>query len=259
MSTFNADLSGLNAKLRALEFAAEHAGNASVEAIGGLLVDTLETLSPRDTNRYVRAWIQAGRDAGVTEKPMPPLRASRNRERYLEKLRAQLEFWAGRLRYARGRMEQYENHDAQARPRKDGTPRAKRTAQPYYAKMKRLARRAEKQIERAARELEKAEGSEAFVFFDVEGITQRRQGRSLSTVRDTVYGGEGRMLRHGTTAYVELRNKEPHARIVERHPHLGHPVATAKQLVRVAGVRPAGTAYRAALKQHAPGAMNRAA
>jgi hypothetical protein len=259
MSTFNVDLSRMRAKMRALEFASEHAKNRGVEAVGGLLVDVLDDLSPKDTNRYVRAWIEAGRKAGVTDRPLPALRESRDREKYLEKLRSQLEFWIGRRNYARSRMEQYERYDATAPPRKDGKPRRKRTSQPYYAKMKKLENRAGKQVERAARELTRAEGSEHFIFFDAESIVQRKQNRSLSTVRHKHYGGEGRVIRSGTTAIVELRNKEPHALPVERHPHLGHPAATAKQIVQLAGAKPAGKAYKAALARHAPGAMSRAA
>jgi len=259
MSTFNVDLSRMRAKMRALEHASDYAADKSVEALGGVLVDILDELSPRDTNRYARAWIDAGRKAGVTDRPLPPLRASRNHERYLERLRAQLEYWSGKRAYAVSRMEQYERLDAKAEPRKDGKPRKKRTAQPYYAKMVRMAEHAGKQVERAARELTRAEGSEAFIFFDAESIVQRKQNRSLSTVRHTVYGGEGRIVRHGTTAFVELRNKEPHARIVEQHPHLGHPVATAKQVIRLAGIKPAGRAYRDALAKRAPAAVSRAA
>lgn len=259
MSRFSVDSSRMRAKLRATEYAADEARDAAVETLGAFVVDTLETLSPRDTNRYVRGWIDAGRKAGVTDKPLPPVVASRDREKVLEKLRAQVEFWQGRLDYARGRMRQYEEADATAAPRRDGKPRSKRTAQPYYAKMKRLERRSVKQLQRAGEELAKAEGSEGVIFFDMEGIVQRRQNRSLSTVRDTVYGGDGRVIRSGASGIVELINREPHATIVERHPHLGHPVATARLLIKAAGVKPVGNAYTRELLKRSPMAAHRAA
>ena len=252
MSRFSVDSSRLRAKLRATQFAAEHAAGAAIEELGSFLVDTLEVLSPRDTNRYVRGWIDAGRKAGVTDRPLPSVVASRNQDQYLEKLEKQVEYWQDRVAYARGRIEQYQRWDAEAPPRKDGKPRSKRTAQPYYAKMVRVEQSSLKRLKRATEELAKARGSDGFVFFDVEGIAQRKQGRKLSTVREKVYGGEGRVIRGGTMAVVELRNKEPHARIVERHPHLGHPVATAKQIVAAAGARPVSNAYKKELLARSP-------
>lgn len=253
MARASVDNTRLMAKIKATQAVARLAAHEGGRALGGAFVAAVEPLSPRDTNRYVRAWIDAGNRAGVTSMPLPPVVASRNQDRYIEKLRAQVEFWAGRVRYARGRMAQYEQWDAAAPPRRDGSPRAKRVAQPYYKKMKRLEQTSLRRLQRAGEELAKAQqGGDGFLFFDAEGVVQRRQGRKLSTVREKVYGGTGRVWQAGTRIVVELRNREPHGVIIERHPHLGHPVATAKEIVRTAGLAPVSRAYKKELIARSP-------
>lgn len=221
-------------------------------ALGAVFVETVDDLTPKDTNRLSNGWLEAGLEAGVSDRPMRPIVPSKDQDHYLAKLEEQVDFWAGQVQYARARMRQYERADASAMPRRDGKPRAKRVNQPFYTKMQRLEKKAVKNLRRSGEELEKARGVEGFVFFDADSYISRKAGRALSTVRTKVYGGGGRRYMAGGRQVVELTNREPHGRIVEKHPFLGHPVATAKEVVRASGAVMVGRAYKKELLARSP-------
>ena len=77
------DISGLRTQLRAVRKSQRPARHAAAEVLTRSIVEHVAQHAKRDTNRYVRGWIEAGRGAGVTGIPMPPLTESRNRERLM--------------------------------------------------------------------------------------------------------------------------------------------------------------------------------
>lgn len=239
------DTSGLHRKLRFLESVGHEADEAAVIALAGFAAETLADLTPRDTNRAANGWIQAGRAAGVTHIPMLPYQPSRRREEFLKKIEAEMDALAGKVASDESMMDFYRQEDARnaSKPTRSGKPRKRRVDQPYYKKLVRRARKNRKSLDRLTEEYKKALGSESFIFFDSDSFIQRRQGRRFSTVRDKIYGGEGRMEKDQNGVRVELINKEPHVRIIERHPHLGHPIATTRAVVYSAGRAHAGRKY----------------
>jgi len=253
------DTTQLWKKVKATQAASKFARDAAGDELGGVFVEAVDELTNKDTNRLSNGWIEAGRKAGVSDRAMRPIVKSKNQDKYIKKLEDQVDYWAKRLEFARFVQKSYEEKDAAALPRKDGKPRARRVKQPYYQKMKKLERRAAKRVVRAGEELEKAKGADGFIFFDADSYIQRKANRSLSTVRDKVYGGDGRTEVIGGRLVIELTNKEPHGRIVEKHPYLGHPVATAKEVVRRFGIKRVAKKYRDELKARSPMANGKAA
>lgn len=244
--------SQLDEKIKATIRVAKEARKESVQEMGNLFVEAIDSLTPKDTNRLANGWIDAGRKAGVTDQPLRPIVASANQDKYISQLNEQIDFWIARIRFYEGRMRWYEEQDAKALPKKNGKRRKRRTSQPYYRKMKRLEKKSRKRLVRSIEELEKALSGDGFLFYDAESYVNRRQNRSLSTVRDKVYGGDGYVDQIGAKIIVTLINKEPHARIVEKHPHLGHPVATSLQIVRAFGIRKISKAYKKKLLEKSP-------
>lgn len=216
---------------------------AAIRAKTEAWLDAFGQAAPQDTNRFVNGFINAARDAGMTSRPLLPILPSRQREQYLNKLIEQVQRFTKSLRADESFMAKYSRDDANAAPRKDGKPRKRRTNQPYFRKVQRRAEKTAKRLERAKEELQKALGDETFVFFDTDAAPQRRQNRALSTVRTGIYGGTGMVIDSGGEVIVQLTNLEPHARIVERNPRNGHPVATAHAIVNTSGRAAVFAAY----------------
>lgn len=186
----------------------------------GLVLDTgrrvhknLDRDWPRDTNRSYRGWAMAHRDIGVRGVVVPALKESAYNERNLQRLQSQVAFYAKTV----NRWAGYEAAYA----------RANRTHQGYYRVIlkeirfhERRYRRAVEELFRLARAIE--EGGTPVVIGS--GRKKLRRGvpthTRIATVRATVYGGEGRIRRSGDATVAEIRNKEPHTRIVERNRRL---------------------------------------
>ena len=113
--------------------------------------------------------------------------------------------------------------------------------QPHVAEKLRKIRKLRKEVERTERELRRALGSESIIFFDRNA--NERRTRENHTVRHKIYGGDGKLFTIGDQLFVELSNQEPHARLVEAHPKLGHPVKAAYAALRHIGIRRASTSY----------------
>lgn len=239
-------------KIHATKRVSQIAKKDSGEHLGSAFVEAVVELTPKDTNRLANGWIDAGRKAGVSNRMPLPLEESSRRDQYLKQMQEEMVGFAKTISRLRGWMEFYEREDAQNPVTKSGKPRKKRTSQPYYRKLQRRVAKAEWRLDRVIEEYEKALGSEHFIFFDREAFIQRKSNRSFSTVRMEPIGGDGRVYTDGDRLIIELINREPHGTIVERHPHLGHPVATAKELVRRAGLRPVARAYLTELRAKSP-------
>ena len=213
--------SRVEAAERVLPFAAEEAAVAQA----GVFVDAVAVLTRRDTNRLVRGWIIAGRQVGATERAVPPVQVSKRGAEIERKLTEQVERTTAIWRMWRSWQEHYQ--------------RERRTGQPYYRKITRELRKADRRRERAVEQLRlflEADGV-GVIFFDVENPTQRNQNRRLSTVRTNIHGGKGEVVRTGDAAGVALTNLEPHFWVVERNPSLGHPATAAATAAAVRGCR----------------------
>lgn len=241
--TLEVDYSGLvQGLIRAKAYHSE-AGPAATLVMAEFFVGFIDRYmaAHHDTNRYINGWISALHSVGLTAHALKPYKKSGRHDKYIAKLQGQLDTML-RLadRLERG-LDYYRLQDALAPPREDGTPRKKRMDQPHAIKKQEQLRRLEKDIVRARRELRRASEGEAIIFFDRNANERRR--RELHTVRHKIYGGAGNLIQIGHQVIVELANREPHVRLVEAHPKLGHPVKAAYAALRHIGLRRASKKY----------------
>lgn len=156
--------------------------------------------APRDTNRFVRAYQQAGNDLGVGPFVLVPIESGRYMAN-VRRLRRQVALYDFRVRaYVNADRMYYKG------VKKSGLDKG-------YVKAKKQLDRAEAEL---AKLLEAGEDSGAIV------IGGRRKAKStslsrLATVRTTVYGGEGRWLVGPDLTAARIVNREPHARLVNRN------------------------------------------
>ncbi|MBL8762320.1 MAG: hypothetical protein JNL50_13570 [Phycisphaerae bacterium] len=193
------------------------------------LLAAIERLARRDTNRYVRGWMQAGTGAGLRVGVMPPLQKSKRRDEFLRKLDDQVRLWRGVA----------ERKQAVLR---DWYTRKNRRPDAFSRKLTSEINKAERRAARAEDELRKflTAGTSAVLFFDAGAFVERFNKRKLSTVRDKVYGGTGRVVDSPFGTFILLHNKEPHPTILERR---FRTVATAKATAGD-GLAVARTSYR---------------
>ncbi|MEM1185218.1 MAG: hypothetical protein AAGI53_09475 [Planctomycetota bacterium] len=229
--------------MAALRKARARVGAKTLRAGAEVFVDVVTEITPRDTNRLVRGWVLAANDAGLDIRAVPPIRPSTRRDQWLEALTEQVDYWQGKVKRFAGLRELYEREDRANPLKKDGTPRKRRTRQPYYRKLGRRLRQAERRLGRAEEELAKAAESEGFLFFDRGGFafgsgSYTKSGlRKLTSVRDQLYGGTGEVRHVNRKTYLRLHNLEPHATLIERNAKFGHPVRTAMGVAKQLGVR----------------------
>lgn len=234
------DTSGLRRKVAEMERAGHRADIAAVRTVGAFFIEKVVELTPKDTNRAANGWLLAGRSAGVTHTPLLPYQPSSRSQDFYAKLEAQVRYYQNRVDGAEARLEQYRRADAEKAGMltRAGRPYKKRMDQPHAREIQRRLRKDQRLLRRAEEELEKARNADggAFIFFDADGAVGRKQNRRLSTVRNKIYGGTGEMVVSTVGVRVIFENLEPHIRIIERHPHLGHPVRTAYAMARSAGM-----------------------
>lgn len=250
--TATVDVEGLTKRVAESVVVAEAAKRDASLAVAAAFTEAVVETTPRDTNRLVNAWIEAARDVGVTGQAPYLIKDSAHVDDYIEELESQERYFEEIVESHTSMMEHYERQDTLDPVKKDGTARAKRTRQPYYKKIKRRLRKAEKRLKRVREEIDKAAGSTGVIFFRADTVVGRKRNQQFTTVRQEFYGGEGRTdVRRGRLV-VELTNKEPHGNIVEANPNHGHPVATAVEVTRHIGVTRAGHVYRRAMREDAP-------
>ncbi len=195
---------GMDSFLRRFQSARTKANRSRVRAIeiwGEAYTNYLAIKSPRNTNRYVRGWIQAGNMAGVTSLPEPrivPLRET-ERGKYIERLQLQLDVRQKRV----DKLTAIFNAWYASKPnRKLGT---------YGRKLQRELKAAENSRDIAWKWLTKAEESESFLFMAASPKAKRK----TASIREKVYGGVGSQTHREDSSQIMLRNKEPHCRILE--------------------------------------------
>ena len=178
--------------------------------------DRMIRLSPRDTNRYLRGWMEACSKAGVPT-PLPVIKNSSRQAEYLSALQSQLAFW----------REFYSRELAIRAAWYDNDPTKKRG--PHFRKLESRIRKAERRMKAAEDALSAAMLNDGVIVMDggweaLRGSHRIDKAKPLSkrgaTVRWVVYGGEGEIRTNARgVAWINLRNKEPHAQILERKGH----------------------------------------
>lgn len=230
-------------KIQAAMAQRDRVGEVAVREMGTVFVDAIEAIAPRDTQRFVRAYQEAGNRAGLPPRAVLPVVASRQREKFIEALEKQVEFWdreAARFQYL---IDRADAQDAAAGPRKDGRARKLRRNQAWYKKAVRLGRKSVEERERAIATLGDALGSESFLLFDkgrfLNGSKRsgygKRGKRFRTTIRTKIHGGDGWITTAGPVALLTLHNKESHATIVARAARHGRPVDFALAAVKGVG------------------------
>lgn len=194
--------------LRELRGAKAGRGGA-IRALGGAIVDNLRLLSPRDTNRYVRGWLHAGREAGVFGGPIPRLNESKWHKSNLE----QAEIWLQRAE---------QNHGNAAKRLRDTFPSGapKRGQAKLYGRLSREVDKANGRLNEARLTVGELRTDKYAIVFGAgrvvgRGAKQKRLGVGRITLRQKIYGGSGWILDRGTSSTIRLLNHEPHALILE--------------------------------------------
>lgn len=163
--------------------------------------------APKDTRRFIRGVAQAANAADCGPVPIAQVRRSSRHDEFVQQLEDQALRWRDRVEWIEGRRDYlYPN----------GAPQKVKRGS-LYQKLTRELEKAEKVLNRAKEELEKATSGESILLFGYgPGFIRRQKGRKLSTVRDKVYGGTGRFVSERYAAWAELNILEPHAKFVER-------------------------------------------
>ncbi len=229
--TVKADLSQLYRKLGRFRAATPKAtGNALKVMMTSVMTKVIDATG-NDTNRMDRAFAEAANQAGLGPFPVPVLRESRFFDENRSFLVKQLKKWT--------KLEEF--YQETGKNLLKGRPPNREDAgkvSPYFKLIQRRRRA-------AADNLRKFTGTSIFV-------DDRRKNRLRFTVRVTPNGGEGRFTIVGDTAVVEIKNKEPHALLVERKNRTV--ASTLKGAERKAGLRRGKRGMVDALKRAAAGA-----
>ena len=240
---FTVDTSLLRRRVRAMTLATPNARTVAMGEVAKAMVQALVWNSRRDTNRYVRGWILAGRGAGVTGFGLPTLKDSSRRDEFIGVLENQvLRVQSSLNRLLATRAWMYE------RVRPVATHHRRPRPKPGLKKLDREIARTRKLLERAQEELAKFTGNKASILIGGYRGKNSGQRRLKATVREKVYGGEGSITQVGEATVLRLHNKEPHAQILEwKYGTLRKAEIAAKAI----GARRAGRAYMAKLREAA--------
>lgn len=197
---FRSNVSGLNAAIAQYDRTRPVALRVAARALGEEFCKYMIDSAPRDTNRYLRGWLLAARQAGILI-PTPGLNVSSRRDRFIAQLQRQLAVRERRLKNLLFQKRVW--YDQKPERSKDG----------YYTQyLVPEIPKVEKSIKQAQRILKQASGSDHFIF-----IPSRLDAtRVTDTVRTRIYGGEGRLVQDEHSVRVDMRNLEIHARFLER-------------------------------------------
>lgn len=241
------DASKLYRRLGYMKIASKGARHEAAREMGADIIRRCDSIAPRDTNRYVRGWQQAGNTAGITRIRLASVKASGNHDKFVEILTKQYQFWRTieeQTTEAYKRLYGYrDSAPSSKRRRSAGMTPGQREMQKRILKARRNVERAQQELERVVTHKEAAILIGGFTPFD-KGL--KNGGRSLTaTVRVNIYGGQGNITDTPTETFVYLHNKEPHSQIVERNTKtLAKATAAAKAL----GLKTVGRKYIQAIK-----------
>jgi len=219
------------------------AREAFVLAMAASFATEVIKATPKDTNRLARGWVEAAKGLGLEVGLVPPIVASKHREKLIVVLTKQLEKLERELAYLLQREHWW--YTSQPQRKKTG----------YYNKLQNQIRKQEERVKKAVDDLQVYLGTEASIVMmrgsgaALNGYQRNLDGKKLNaTIREKIYGGRGKIIRGATTTGVVLSNLEPHARAVEKYKG---PVARAK---RVLGAGKVKTLKRGYVKMIADGA-----
>lgn len=273
MITHTIDSSVMRRRLATMEGNRARARDAAATTLGASILRSVVTRAvgaggrntggvAYDTGRYARAYAMGHNmlvgvgDAGVLPMPLPALRPSD----YLGLIRRRTELQLKRLEKAHVRWTGLKERDE----RKPNHRRWKS----YRQKLK-ILDRIERSMELAIEHYKTAiRADRAGLAGDAEGAaaifiggratkTQFRVS-NLGRVDVKIHGGSASLHRVGGQSLVEMRNAEPHARIVERRTRLmARAIAGARR--DAPGLRRIGAKHLALLTVNAQGQLRRAA
>lgn len=170
------------------------------------LMARVSATAKRDTNRYVRGFLMAGRDLGANVGPIPNVQPSKHAKRIRELIERQVERFGFALGKTKRELEYLYPLGRPKRPRSTA-----------YAELFAKERELEKLYQRAKEELDKLnEGGEATLLIGFLHSGQAQKGRKLLSVRHRVYGGDGKFVVSRGATYAVVTNREPHAKILEK-------------------------------------------
>lgn len=224
MISVNVNTSELERRLERYNQRATASGLAAAKVGAEHFVQWMNDFAPMDTGRYKRAWIEAGNAAGLTRRPLPRLIESRWKVKFEKALDAQIDRYIKKLERIYGVLDAW--YYSKGRP-------LRKAGRKLEAEANRYKRRLAAAVEQKRRFL----GAEAPVLvFDLfsngrsyRAANGKSRFRRLTTVRDKIYGGDGKVLIEEGEGRVRLINREPHVRLVERRYRL---IARANAAVR---------------------------
>jgi hypothetical protein len=205
------DYKAFAARMKRLRKNGASAREAYIVAVATSFLQNVVKFSPRDTNRYVRGWLEAGRGIGLSTSELPAIVNSKNRDKIVEAMVQQV----GLLRRKEAKLMGVRKlwYEDSNRPRRG-----------YFHTLNRNIEKATARAERAEEELRRfLAATGAVVMMRTTGAALNGYQRMLSgdavnlTVRDKVYGGRGRIIRGNFVTGVGLHNLEPHCRVVEKY------------------------------------------
>ena len=234
---------GLQHRLAGLNAITPAAGEVAVQLMAEEFVNHALSISPRDTNRYVRGWIEAGNKSGVGSWPLPPLIDSKFADKFAARLESQLASNESRMAAEQAAVKHWADlHQERylSKGRTDKWERSllkkKREAEARLAKVTALVERAREQVKKFH--------AGAIVIWGKK--TKRAYSLSqLATVRENAYGGDGKVIKDGYQTFVLLHNLEAHATIVEKRWRV---VARATGRLRAVGFKKASKAMVSAIQ-----------
>lgn len=220
------DRSRLMAKLKLAEGSLPDARRLAMIEVAKIMVKVMSEISPRDTNRYVRGWLEAGHGAGV-QTTLPPLKPSKVRDQIIANLTTQAAMMQGRVNELEAR---------QAKLKK--APSAK-----FLARMA----TARKRLDKAEDALKRFVGSETALAlmrkfsYVLNGNNRHISPTSVAIeVKDEVYGGSGFLTHSQSKTVLNLHNREPHSNAVENRKHV---LQRAKASVAASGPNSMGITF----------------
>lgn len=236
MITVRTDTTKLKARLGAVLGTLVPLQEEAVELMGQEFKRTAAMISPRDTQRYVRGWMQAGNQAGIPPFALPTIKPSayiakstkrlkRQADRWgkvVEREREVRDYWAQVYTNRYIRIGRNDKHGRQAQRKMEAADkRLEKALDIYQSAVEQLLNLDPTSILIGGKYgLKGGIGNDAARRLNERTNEQKLRKSSLDTVRTQIYGGVGRKMKigNGRITVISLAQLEPHARIVEaRH------------------------------------------
>jgi len=238
MITLRADTRRLRRKLDGIRRETKKAGPHAAGEVASVVCQMVTRLAPRDTGRYSRSWAFANNKIpGVRPMPLPGLQDSRYARLNRSRLIQQAQHWT-RVR------EEWQRRVAGIERRR-GHERW-----PSYHQAKGILRKVQRIEQRALEQVEAIDQSPEGRSAIVIGGSRGRNPLSVGRLARANVGGlplaSVTVRQLAERSIVEVVNKEPHARMVEKRTGV---LRGALMLARPAGLVAGRNAYLGAIKR----------